>query len=198
MMQQTKIWVVWSAKWPNITKASTVSKVKELWVWIANTKCLMITWSCNWLPDEAAIWAKSAWWFVVWLSPAFSEKEHIEVYHSPLTSYDIVLYTWKGVKEKSISNVRSVDAVIVAWGWIWTLNEFTIAYDEWKIIWILEWTWWIADHIPELMELCNREMTNNIIISKDPRKLVEKIVLATKEIYTPVQEDERVITWKGA
>jgi len=44
------------------------------------------------------------------------------------------------------------------------------------------------------MELCNREMTNNIIISKDPRKLVEKIVLATKEIYTPVQEDERVIT----
>lgn len=198
MNQQTKIWVVWSAKWPNIKKITTVAKVKELWSWIAKTKCLMITGSCNWLPNEAAIWSKWAWWFVVWLSPAFSEQEHIEVYHAPLTSYDIVLYTWKWVKEKSLSNVRSVDAIIVVWGGVWTLNEFTIAYDEWKIIWILESTGWISDHIPELMEICNRELTGNIIISKDPRELVEKVVLATKQMYVPIEEDERVLSWKWA
>lgn len=196
-MQQLKIWIVGSVKWSMILNAEIIEKAREVWKWIAKNRCVLVAGSCNGLPNEATIWAKNAWWFVLWLSPAFSRKEHLEVYRSPLDSYDITLFTWKWIKEKSLTNVRSVDAVIVIWWWTWSLNEFTIAYDEWKIIWILEWTWWISDHIPEILNICNRDLTENIIFSKDPRELVEKIVLWINEIYTPVIEDERVLTWKG-
>ena len=195
-MQQIKIWISWSAKWSNITKADVIAKARKIWEWIASNRAILVAWGCNWLPNEAAIWAKNAWWFVVWLSPAFSKKEHLETYHSPLEAYNITLYTWKWIKEKSLTNVRSVDALIVIWWWMWTLNEFTVAYDEWKLIWILEWSWWISDHIPEILKMCHREMTSNILFGKDPRQLVERIILWVNEIDTPDVEDERVLSWE--
>ncbi len=190
MEQKIKIWVMWSAQGPTLWKDQSTAKAKELWVWIAKYKCILITWACPGLPNEAALWADSENWYVIWISPAFSEKEHVETYRSPLTWYDMIIYTWKWLMERDITNIRSSDAIILVWGGIWTLNEFTIAYDEWKMIWILKGTWWISDNIPRVLDICNRSMEDRIVISSDPKELVERMILWLKEFPQPVFEDE--------
>jgi len=184
---------MWSAQGPTLERNDWVLKAQELWKWIAKLDCILVNWACPWLPNEAAIWAKESGWFVVWISPAFSEIEHVETYKSPLTSYDIVMYTGKWLLERDITNIRSSDAIITVWGWVWTLNEFIVAYDEMKIVWVLTWTWWVSDNLPAILEMCNREVTNRIIFDSDPKTLAEKVVLALKELPQPTVEDERVV-----
>lgn len=192
-MQKIKIWVMWSAQWPTIWRSDWIIKSQEVWKWIAKLDCILINWACPGLPNEAAIWAKEAWWFVIGISPAFSEYEHVETYRSPLSAYDVVMYTWKWLLERDITNIRSSDAIITVWWWVWTLNEFIVAYDELKIVWVLTWTWWTSDNIPKILKMCNREVTNRIIFDSDPKTLVEKVVLALKELPQPTLEDERVV-----
>ena len=191
-MEKVKIWVMWSAQGPTIGQSTSVILAKTLWEWIAKLDCVLITWACPGLPNEAALWARWAWGYVIWVSPAFSEKEHKESYRSPLIWYDVILYTWEWLLERDIMNIRASDAIIVVWWWVWTLNEFTIAYDEWKLIWVLEWTWGIADHIPRILEICDRGQDGRVIIEKDPKQLVSKILMALKEYNQPTIEDEMV------
>ena len=192
MEQQIKIWVMWSAQWPTLEKWETNLKAQELWSWIAKTWCTLVTWACPWLPNEAAIWAKKEWWFVIWISPAFSAKEHQETYRSPYSAYDMILYTGKWLMERDITNIRSSDAIILVWWWIGTLNEFSIAYEEWKIIGVLDWTWWISNHIPEIIKITDTELEDRIIISKDPKSLVSKVILGLKELTQPKYWDQKV------
>lgn len=197
MEQKIKIWVMWSAQGPTLQKWDTALRVQELWKWIAKMDCVLITWACPGLPNEAAIWAKKNDWFVIWISPAFSEYEHKKIYRSPSADYDAIMYTWAWLMERDITNIRSSDAIIIVWWWVWTLNEFTIAYDEWKVVGILKWSWWISDNIPEILKMCNRPMENRIITASDPKKLVERVIIWIKELWQPKIEDERVITGKG-
>lgn len=192
MEQKIKIWVMWSAQGPTIWNNSSILLAKALWEAIAKSWCILITWACPGLPNEAAIWARGAWWYVIWVSPAFSEEEHKKSYRSPLMWYDIVLYTWAWLLERDIVNIRASDAIIIIWGWVWTLNEFTIAYDEGKLVWVLQWTWWISDSIPRILEICGRSMEDRVIISKDPNELVSTVLLWLKKIIQPTFEDESV------
>jgi len=195
MNQKTKIWVMWSAQWPTTWRNEWVLKSQELWKWIAKLDCILVNWACPWLPNEAAIWAKEAWWFVMWISPAFSEQEHVEMYKSPISEYDLIVYTGQWLMWRDVTNIRSSDAICLVWWWVWTLNEFIVAYDEQKIVWVLTWTWWIADWLPEILKICNREVTNRIIFESDPKLLVEKMVLALREMSQPEFADERVLNW---
>jgi len=195
MRQKTKIWVMGSAQWPTTWKAEWVRLSQELWKWIAKTDCILINWACPGLPNEAAIWAKEAWGFVMWISPAFSEKEHLEDYKSPINSYDLILYTWRWLMWRDVTNIRWSDCIVLVWWWVWTLNEFIVAYDEQKLVWVLLWTWWIADWLPEILKTCNREINERIIFDSDPKILVEKMIIALKEMPQPKYADERVITW---
>jgi hypothetical protein len=56
------------------------------------------------------------------------------------------------------------------------LNEFTIAYDEGKIIGILERTGGISDHLRKIIRICNKETGAKILYDSDPKKLVEKVL----------------------
>ena len=197
MEQKIKIWVMWSAQWPNILKNTSINKARSLWKWIATLDCITITWACPGLPNEATLWAKWAGGYVIWISPAFSEKEHVETYKSPLTWYDLVLYTWKWLMERDITNIRFSDAIILIWWWIWTLNEFTIAYDEWKVIGILEWTWWISDNINRILEICDKKVKHKVITSNDPKILIKKVIFWLKEFPQPTFEDELIKKWSG-
>jgi len=189
---KTKIGVMGSAQGPTMSRNDTVMKAQELGKWIAKTECILVNGACPGLPNEAAIGAKENGGFVLGVSPAFSEKEHVETYKSPENAYDLILYTGMGLMERDILNIRSSDAVILVGGGVGTLNEFTVAYDEGKIVGVLVGTGGISDKIPEVLEMCHREMGDRIIFDKDPRKLVEKIVLAVKEMPRVIYEDERV------
>jgi predicted Rossmann-fold nucleotide-binding protein len=70
--------------------------------------------------------------------------------------------------------VRTAEIVIIFGGGIGTLNEFTIAYDEGKIIGVLEGTGGVADRARDLASLSQRRNNSEIIFESSPEALVEK------------------------
>jgi hypothetical protein len=68
--------------------------------------------------------------------------------------------------------------VLILGGATGTLNEFTIAYDEGKIIGVLAGSGGIADHIQEIIKVCNRPGSGKVFFDGDPTKLVESCIAA--------------------
>ena len=132
------------------------------------------------------------------ISPAFSDKEHNERYHSPYENMDIILYTGMGLMERDLVNIRSSDAIILLGGGVGTLNEFTVAFDEEKVVGVLTGTGGVADNIPEILKICDREMEDFVIFDSDPKELVRKVIERLKTGSHPVIEDERVLMSKKA
>jgi uncharacterized protein (TIGR00725 family) len=75
----------------------------------------------------------------VGVSPAHSAVEHAALYAAPPCPSTVVIYSGFGFKGRNVIAVRSADIVILVSGGLGTLNEFTIAYDEGKVIGILHW-----------------------------------------------------------
>jgi hypothetical protein len=63
-----------------------------------------------------------------------------------------------------------------------TLNELSIAYDEGKVIGVLEETGGIADHIREIVSFCNKPTASAIVYDRDPLNLVAKCLERWKEV----------------
>lgn len=187
-----RIGVMGSASGPTLKNQQAVKLAIETGFYIAKAGCILVNGACPGLPDEAAFGAKQAGGLTMGVSPAFSEKEHTMLYKSPQENYDIILYTGMGLMERDIINIRSSDAIILLGGGVGTLNEFTVAYDEGKIIGVLEGSGGIADNIPEILTICDRKLEDYIIFDANPQKLIEKIMekLASRE--GPMTEDERV------
>jgi hypothetical protein len=61
-----------------------------------------------------------------------------------------------------------------------TLNEFTIAYDEGKIIGVLEGSGGIADHVREILQYCNKPTTGSVLFDRQPVTLIESCLAALK------------------
>lgn len=188
-----KIGVMGSASGPTIESQESIRKAIELGHHIAHAGCILVTGACPGLPDQAAFGAHQAGGFVMGVSPAFSQREHTERYKSPQEYYDVLLYTGMGLMERDIINIRSSDAIIIVGGGIGSLNEFTVAYDEGKIVGILTETGGISGHIPEILKMCDRNLNEKILFDSDPEALVHKIIQAVHEVPQPMFEDERVL-----
>jgi uncharacterized protein (TIGR00725 family) len=89
---------------------------------------------------------------------------------------DVIIYTGFGYKGRNVINVRSADIVLIIGGATGTLNEFTIAYDEGKIIGVLEGSGGVADHLNEIIEFCKKPSTGAVFLDRDPVKLVTRCV----------------------
>lgn len=187
-----RIGVMGSAQGPTLNNQKNINQAIELGHHIAENNCILVSGACPGLPDEAAFGAHKNGGFVMGVSPAFSELEHVELYKSPTEYYDIILYTGMGLMERDIINIRSVDAIVIVGGGIGTLNEFTIAYDEGKVIGILEKSGGVSDHIGEILEMCDREKTERIVSDSNPQKLVKKILDAIEKYPHPMTEDDRI------
>ncbi len=187
-----RIGVMGSAQGPTIENQETIKKAIALGHHIAKSDCILVNGACPGLPDEAAYGAHQAGGFVMGVSPAFSEKEHIENYRSPHEYYDIILYTGMGLMERDILNIRSSDAIILLGGGVGTLNEFTVAYDEGKVVGVLLGSGGVSDHIDTILDVCDRDMNEMVVSDSDPKVLLEKVLLAIKMHPQPVTEDERV------
>ena len=94
--------------------------------------------------------------------------------------------------ERDLINIRSSDAIIILGGGVGTLNEFTVAYDDGKVVGVLTGTGGVSDHIDTILEICDRKAGETVIFDSDPKKLVEKIVTYLKDHPGPTVEDERV------
>jgi predicted Rossmann-fold nucleotide-binding protein len=71
-----------------------------------------------------------------------------------------------------VINIRSSDIVVILQGSIGTLNEFTIAYDEGKIIGILEGTGGVADHARELVAVLAKKTQAALFFERDAVELL--------------------------
>jgi len=154
-------------------KARLKKLAERLGTVLAQHGCILVTGATTGLPDMVAKGFRKCGGFALGISPAQDRKEHLERYGLPDDGADVIVYTGFGYKGRNVINVRSTDLVIIFGGATGTLNEFTIAYDEGKIIGILEESGGVADHIKEIVEFCKKPTRGLVIFNKDPEKLVE-------------------------
>ena len=110
----------------------------------------------------------------VGISPAHNAEEHSQRYGLPLDACEAIIYTGFGLKGRNVVLVRSCDIVIFISGSIGSLNEFTIAYDEGKILGILENTGGIADHICEIINFAKKPTSSPIAFNSEPEALLDE------------------------
>ena len=140
---------------------------------IAARGCICLTGATTGLPDMVARAAKRNGALTIGISPAISRSEHVDRYRLPEDGAEIIVYTGFGLKGRNVINIRSCDIVIIFGGATGTLNEFTIAYDEGKVIGVLRGSGGIADHIDELLGFCKKPTTARLYFSTDPEALLD-------------------------
>jgi uncharacterized protein (TIGR00725 family) len=108
----------------------------------------------------------------VGISPAHNAEEQVERYALPIDACDAIIYTGFGLKGRNVVLVRSCDVVVFISGSIGSLNEFTIAYDEGKVIGCLTGTGGVADEIKRLTEIFSKKTKSRIFYHEDPVELL--------------------------
>ena len=108
------------------------------------------------------------------ISPAANNTEHVEHYHLPIDACDAIIYTGFGLKGRNVVLVRSCDVVLFVAGSIGSLNEFTIAHDEGKIIGCLTGTGGVADEVKRIVATFQKPTKAQIIYESRPERLVEQ------------------------
>jgi uncharacterized protein (TIGR00725 family) len=140
---------------------------------LAQRGCILVTGATTGLPDLVAKAFRKCGGFALGISPAQDRREHLDRYGLPEDGSDLIVYTGFGYKGRNVINVRSADVVIIFGGATGTLNEFTIAYDEGKIIGIVEGSGGVADHMKEILRFCKKPTRGRVVFDKDPEKLVK-------------------------
>ena len=150
---------------------------EELGSALARNDCVLITGATTGLPDLVAKAFRASGGLAVGVSPAADSTEHRHL-GLPVDGADVIIYTGFGYKGRNVVNVRSSDIVIIFGGATGTLNEFTIAYDEGKIIGVIEGSGGVADHIREIIGFCAKPTLGVVLFDKDPNNLVERSLAA--------------------
>src|SRR5215470_6981050 len=152
---------------------------------LAKRECILITGATTGLPDLVAKAFRKQGGFALGISPAENRQEHVERYRLPEDGADVIVYTGFGYKGRNVINVRSSDIVIIFGGATGTLNEFTIAYDEGKVIGVLEESGGAIDFdLPEAELLFNDEGQIGGIVRSErniAHRLIEEFMLLANE-----------------
>ncbi len=161
---------------------------RELGREIVRHAAVLITGATTGFPFWSAMGAKDENGISVGLSPASSEKEHIEMYKLPVDYMDLIIYTGAGYPGRDLLMTRTSDAIFLGCGRIGTIHEFTIAFEDKKPIGILEGDWKTDDIIKEMIAESHRAADNPYIVyDKDPKKLVERVLDIVYSLKTVAQ-----------
>jgi predicted Rossmann-fold nucleotide-binding protein len=90
-----------------------------------------------------------------------------------------MIFTGMGTKGRNVILVRSADACIFADGGMGTLNEFTIAFDEFdhsRAIGILSGTGGLSNEFARLASLAGRSACAFLVEDSDPNRLVDLLL----------------------
>lgn len=157
-----------------------LEKAEELGKEIVRQGAVLVTGATTGFPFWAAKGAKEENGISLGLSPASTEKEHVDEYGLPLEYLDLIIYTGSGYAGRNLQLTRSSDAVIVGCGRMGTLNEFTIAFEDNKPIGILQGSWETDELIDKIIKESHRG-SGKVIFDPDPKKLVERIIELVKK-----------------
>ncbi len=160
--------------------ASAFDLAIELGQEIIRQNGILVNGATTGFPLWAARGAKEEGGIVIGVSPASSEREHIERYNLPVEYTDMVIYTGFGYSGRNLMLTRASDGIIVGCGRMGTLNEFTIAFEDQKPIGVLEGTGGTADMIQDLIVKSYRG-PGKIAYSQDPVELLDKVVELIKK-----------------
>ncbi len=145
---------------------------------IARRGYVLVTGACPGLPYECARGVRNFGGLSVGISPALSLDEHIHKYHSPVDAYDVIVYTGSGLMGREVTNIRSSDLVIILGGRSGTLGEFAIAYDEGRLIGVLEGSGGIADRIRDIVAAIDKDTGAQVLHDRDPVRLLDALARA--------------------
>ena len=158
-----------------------VEKAERLARAIAEQDVLLLTGATTGLIYLVGKTTHDAGGFHIGISPASNESEHVGLYKLPLDACDALIYTGFGLKGRNVVLVRSCDIVLFIAGAMGSLNEFTIAHDEGKIIGCLTGTGGVADESEYLLQkFGKRGTTARVFQNEDPKKLIDDCVNALK------------------
>lgn len=161
---------------PRTTRAA-LKAATALGAAIAKRRCILVTGACPGLPLAAADGAAQAGGMVVGISPALSLDDHVRRYHSPVEGHDVMVFTGSGLMGREVVNIRTSDIVVIVGGRSGTLGELAIAYDEGKLIGVLQGTGGITGLIPEIIRVCRKETGSKVLYDRDPARLVDRLIL---------------------
>jgi uncharacterized protein (TIGR00725 family) len=148
---------------------------------IARKGAVLITGATTGLPLAAAKGAKEEKGEVIGFSPAINNIEHGRIGY-PTEFHDIIVYTGLSSAGRNLLNVRASHALVFVGGSMGALNEFTIAYDENKIIGILSGSGGFCNHLEDWMLHLSKPQNRAVLIHcKDPEKLVEDVFQAIQK-----------------
>lgn len=139
---------------------------------IAEQGCCLLTGACPGLPHAAALGCREAGGHTIGISPAVSLKEHVEVFRSPYKEYDVMIFTGLGLMGRELINIRSSDIVIIIGGRSGTLGEFSIAYEDGKLIGVLTGTGGITTALPQLEASIKKHTGAKVIYEASPETLI--------------------------
>lgn len=171
-----------------------LDKSKQIGIEIVKHNGVCVTGATTGIPYWAAIGAKEAGGISIGLSPAATEKAHVNTYKLPVDYFDLIIYTGFEYSGRNLLLTRASDAVIFVCGRIGTLNEFTIAFEDQKPLGVLTTTGGAADMIQEIINRSYRPY-KKIVYDSDPKRLVEKVIeMIDKEKVIPVRKNPRPAT----
>ena len=142
---------------------------------IALHGAVLITGATIGIPAWATRGAKSAGGISIGLSPAVSKQAHIKTYHLPTKYMDLIIYTGFDYSGRNMLMTRSADAVITICGRIGTLNEFTTAFEDKRVMGVLTGTGGEEVEISKILDIAHRGK-KRIVFDSDPKTLVEKVI----------------------
>jgi uncharacterized protein (TIGR00725 family) len=151
-------------------------KAYELGCEIAGHDCVLVTGACPGLPHDAVRGCHQSGGMIVGISPALNLQEHITKYRSPYEEFDVLIYTGDGLMGREVTGIRSCDVVILIGGHSGTLGEFSIAYDEGKLIGVLEGTGGVADHVGDIVRIVAKKTGAALIADSDPHQLMIRLL----------------------
>lgn len=154
---------------------NALEQAKELGREVIRQGGIVITGATTGFPLWAAMGAKEEHGVSIGLSPASSEKEHLETWRLPVDYMDLIIYTGFGFPGRDLLFTRSCDAVIIGCGRIGTIHEFTIAYEDGKPIGVLEGPWTMDEQIKDILAKGNRP-ADKVLYDSDPKKLIERVM----------------------
>ena len=111
--------------------------------------------------------------FHIGISPGENEHDHVGRFGLPTDACDGIVYTGFGLKGRNVVLMRSCDVVLFIAGSIGSLNEFTIAYDEGKVIGCLTGTGGVADEAHQIVARIPKQTKARIVSDDDPIRLIE-------------------------
>lgn len=153
---------------------------------IGKQDCILVTGACPGLPHLTAKGAKQVGGLSIGISPGLSLMEHVQKYDAPTKYIDVLIFTGSGLMGREVVNIRSSDIVIILGGRSGTLGEFAIAYDEGKLIGVLQDTGGISDQIEIILDICKIKRTGaKVIQDTDPERLVRKVLKIFREEFFP-------------